>query len=68
MYGNLEAELKRRGITRGKLAKEMDLTPSTISLKLNGKSDISLKEAMRIKRIIGVDIPLEILFESYRTV
>ncbi len=55
--------MKRKGITRGELAVKMNLTPSTMSLKLNGKSDISLKEALQIKNIICVDMPLEILFE-----
>lgn len=64
MYRNLDAELKRKDITRGELAKKMNLTPSTMSLKLNGKSDISLKEAMQIKSIIGVDIPIEELFRE----
>lgn len=46
MYSNLDAELKRKDITRGELARQMKLTPSTMSLKLNGKSEISLKEAI----------------------
>ena len=64
MYRNLDAELKRKDITRGELARQMKLTPSTMSLKLNGKSEISLKEAMKIKSIIGVDIPIEELFRE----
>ena len=64
MYRNLDAELKRKDITRGELARKMKLTPSTMSLKLNGKSEISLKEAMQIKSIIGVDIPIEELFRE----
>ena len=64
MYRNLDAELKRRDITRGELAKKMDMSPTTMSLKLNGKSEISLKEAMQIKNIIGVDIPIEELFRE----
>jgi len=64
VYRNLDAELKRKDITRGELARKMKLTPSTMSLKLNGKSEISLKEAMQIKSIIGVDIPIEELFRE----
>ncbi len=64
MYRNLDAELRRKGITRGALAKRMHIAPTTMSLKLNGKSDISLKEAMQIKDILGVDIPIEVLFNS----
>ena len=64
MFKNVDAELKRKGMTRGDLAKKLNLTPSTMSLKLNGKTHITLNEAMRIKKILGVDIPLEILFEA----
>ena len=64
MYRNLEAELKRKGMTKGALAREMGLTPSTVSLKLNGKSPISLKEANTIKRILKVELPLEELFQN----
>lgn len=38
MYKNLEAEMARSGFTRFRLAKELGITPTTLSLKLNGKS------------------------------
>ncbi|MHC1773642.1 MAG: helix-turn-helix transcriptional regulator [Flexilinea sp.] len=62
MYRNLNAELARKGIKRGSLAKELKVTPSTISQKLNGKTLITLQEAKRIKNVLGVDIELETLF------
>ena len=64
MYANLEAELARRNIKKGDLAKALKCTPATMSLKLNGKSDITLKEASQIKAYIGVDLPIEVLFEK----
>ena len=64
MYVNLEAELSRKRITRQVLAGKLKLAPSTLSLKLNGKSDISLPLAKEIKSILGVDIPIEILFDT----
>lgn len=65
MYRNLEAELARRNITRTKLAQELGLTLGTLSLKLNGKSILILPEAIKIKKIIGVEnMPLEELFEA----
>ena len=62
MFRNLDAELKRKGMTRGDLAKAMNITPSTMSMKLNGKSGLTLNEALRIKGILEVDIPIEQLF------
>lgn len=66
MFKNVDAELKRNGMTRGDLANALRLAPSTMSLKLNGKSIITLEEAKKIKEILGVDIPLEVLFEKTR--
>lgn len=66
MYRNVDAELKRKGMTRSDLAKKLKIAPSTLSLKLSGKSFVTLDEAKRMKEILEVDIPLEILFEQTR--
>lgn len=65
MYRNLDAEMKRNNITRGNLASALHITASTMSLKLNGKSNISLKEAAAIKKIVGTEMPLEELFRPF---
>lgn len=62
MYNNLEAELKRKKIRRIDLAKKLGIAISTVSEKLNGKSDISLALAYKIKRILETDMPIEELF------
>ena len=62
MYRNVDAELKRNGMTRGELAVALNVAPSTLSFKLNGKTIITLGEAKRIKEILGTDMPLEVLF------
>lgn len=62
MFCNLNAEMARRKITITYLAEQLGVTPTTLSLKLNGKSELSLKQAFQIKRILDVDIPLEVLF------
>lgn len=62
MFPNLKAELSRRGVTLTDLAKVLNVTVSTVSLKLNGKTPLTLAEAKAIKNYIGVDIPLEELF------
>ena len=64
MFGNLSAEMARKGVTGAHLAGKLGMTPSTLSLKLNGKSDLSLNQAIRIKEILGVDIPIEVLFKE----
>lgn len=62
MYRNLEAEMARAGITQGRLAKELGITPTTLSLKLNGKSNLSLRECVKIKRFLGTSETIDYLF------
>lgn len=63
MYYNLEAEIARKGIKKKNIAKILNIQLSTLSVKLSGKSDIKLREALMIKSILDVDIPLEELFK-----
>ena len=65
MYPNLEAEMKRRRITRRALGAAMNWAVSTTTLKLNGKSDISMREALKIRECVGAQgVPLEVLFAT----
>lgn len=64
MFPNLEAEIARARTTKTKLARKMGITLGTLSLKLSGKSDLSLPEAKKIKKILKVNIPLEELFHE----
>lgn len=62
MYHNLDAEMARAKIKRRELAEKVGVTPTTLSLKLNGKSDLSLRECIVIKKAINSDLPIEYLF------
>lgn len=64
MYPNLKAEMARGKFTLEYVSKKLGISISTLSQKLQGKYPITLAEAKKIKEIIGVDIPLEILFEE----
>lgn len=50
MFPNLEAEMARSKITQAKLAEMLGVTPTTLSFKLSGKSTLSLKECVMIKK------------------
>lgn len=63
MYHNLDIEMTRAKIKQWELAEKMGVTPTTLSLKLNGKSDLSLRECIFIKKTINSNLPIEILFE-----
>lgn len=62
MYPNLEAEMARKKITRNALAKELDVTPTTMGKKLNGETVLSLPDCIKIKNYLGVSMDLEYLF------
>lgn len=64
MYPNLKAEMARKGVTLGVLAEFLGVTIGTLSLKLNGKYPITWDEANKIKKFLGVDISLEVLFSE----
>lgn len=65
MYPNLEAELKRKGITRQEVADCLNTTLSTASLKLIGKAPIKLSEAIKLnKELFNGEFTIEYLFET----
>jgi len=64
MYRNLEAELARNQMTKTKLAEKMGISLGSLSDKLNGRIKLSLREAIEIKKIVGVDMTMEELFEE----
>lgn len=64
MFPNLEAELARTKTTRAELAKVLEITPTTLSFKLNGKGTLSLKECVKIKNSFFPDKSLDYLFQT----
>lgn len=64
LYRNLEAEMARAGVTQFQLSKELEVTPTTMSLKLNGKSNLTLQECVKIKHFLGTDETIDYLFET----
>jgi hypothetical protein len=69
MYPNFNAEYARKGFTLEKLAEELAArdckrTIATLSLKLNGKNDITLNEAKVLRDIVAPEIPIDVLFSD----
>lgn len=62
MYPNLRAEMARRGLTVEKMAELCGINYSAFSQILNGKRQLTWNVALRIKHVLDVDIPLEVLF------
>ena len=63
MYPNVNAELGRLDLTLEKLGEEMGKSTSTMSSMLNGKTRITLDDAVKIKSILHSELPLEELFK-----
>ena len=64
MFPNLDAEMARRKITRGMLAEALHITPTTLSMKLNGKATLTLDECIRIRDIIDKKLTIDYLFAT----
>lgn len=63
MYSNVKAELARRNLTIVDLSNMTGIRYQTLVDKINGKFPMTLDEAKKIKEALGVDIPIEELFE-----
>lgn len=63
MYSNVKAELARLNLTLVDLSRMTNIRYQTLVDKINGKYPMTLDEAKRIKEALGVDIPIEDLFE-----
>ena len=64
MYSNVKAEMARKSISAVELSKRTDMRYQTLVDKINGKYPVTLEEAKNIKAALGVDLPLEELFEQ----
>ena len=62
IYPNLRAEIARCGLKNGELCAAASMKLSTFSGKINGQTDFTLGEAVRIKECLKTDLPLEVLF------
>lgn len=63
MYPNLKAEMARISMTALELAELIGMPYSTLNQKLSGKSEFTVGEAFKIRKALGVNIPVEELFK-----
>ena len=68
MYPNLRAEMRRKGITQRDMVKYLNgrdckISVTTLCNKMTGKREFTFSEAIAIKDILGVEVPLEVLFQ-----
>lgn len=63
-FNNLKAELAREDIKTKDLAKNLNVTSSTLNCKLRGVSEFTLSEMLKIKSIISTEHTLDYLFAT----
>lgn len=64
MYFNLEGELRKKKITRQKMANDLKLNVSTVSRKLTEPGRLKLIEAYQIRDLYFPDMKIEYLFAT----
>lgn len=64
MFNNLRAEIARKGWSQGALCELLGMSRTTFSMKVNGKTEFTVTEAMRIKDVLATAVPIEELFDK----
>lgn len=64
MYKNLRKILEQRKFTNKDLASLLETSEKTVSNKMNGRTDWTLKEIMKISKFLAPEYTLDYLFEE----
>lgn len=64
MYREFLAEMIRLGFTLKELAKKIGMPYSTLTTKLQGKSEFKFDECVSLKAAMNSKLPLELLFKK----
>lgn len=62
IYQNVREEMDRVGLTIADTAVKLGVTTGTLLAWLTGDRPITVRNAAKLKKVIGSDLPLEILF------
>lgn len=63
MFSTLNAERARKGLSWKDVSERAGINYSTLTKKLYDGSDFTVKQAISIKKAIGVDVPVDELFK-----
>lgn len=64
MHRILKAEMVRANITVKQLAMKAGITERSLRNKINGVTEFTISESIKIKNILSIDMSLEELFEK----
>lgn len=63
IYPNLDAEIIKSRLSWDDLALKIELPYQLFMYRMYGLYDFTVHEAQRVKKVLGVDLPLEELFK-----
>lgn len=64
MYNTLRAEIARKNLTMGEIADNLRIARTTLYQKMTRENSFLVNEAVQIKRMLGVNMPIEVLFKE----
>lgn len=64
MFRNLKSEMVRRNVTTRAISKEIGRTEKSVQMKLSGKTQFTIGEALRIRDAFFPGMDLEFLFSQ----
>lgn len=62
-FTNLLVEMTRAGLTQKELSARVKIRPETLSKKIAGKTEFTLRECREIRDVINPELKLEYLFK-----
>jgi len=60
----LKGRMIEKGYSQSKMAKEIGISVQTLNAKLNGRTQFTLDEVVKITSILRIDNPIEIFFNN----
>lgn len=63
MYFAIEMLIFQKRLSKAFIANEMNMSYNTFLLKMRGKYDFTLNEALKLKEILNTKEPIEVLFK-----
>lgn len=64
MYGNLKAEMARKNVTALTLSEKTGIRYQTLTAKIAGSSQFTIKEARAIRDALNPDLTIDELFDD----
>lgn len=64
MYANVKAELARKNMTITELSSKTGIRYQALADKIRGDGVMTVNDALKIKKALEVDIPIEVLFDE----